>query len=412
MSKLEIPMANANRRNVYSWLVVPDEQQQQQQQQQLPQSPSSTYSQASPRQGQGHRHNDSLEVNLEPDFSDLVRSARRSDFRNSRRPTSFFVEHDVDGTGVGPPPGSSGGEEPSWMSALRRERSGRSSRRNSGGGGGLRDSIRNSVRYSITGLSELSEMVPSTTEPQPELPRRETLKEKGQDKGAAAPVAAAAGATSATVHDISELQHMPVAAEAHHRDAPSSFDNASTSLRNTPSFTKEVDETELGGGSGFPPKSAPFYRRRYCGVSKKVFWGLVVTAILIAVCTVIPIVLATWHANDTTSSASSTGSDNDQGSTSAMALSSDSRLAAASASDGDHDGFAVFYQLHSNAIYMSTLLDEAGGQWSTHPVIDGSAGDLDSIAKGTAIAAAFDVVSDSVSIFAPCPLRSLKVRTI
>lgn len=155
----------------------------------------------------------------------------------------------------------------------------------------------------------------------------------------------------------------------------------------TPPEAVQVAETPAEGEKALVPPE-----RRICGMKRKVFWGVLIGAIILIVAIVVGVtagVVTTRKAVDAADSDSSSGSNGSAGSTSnETALYANTNIATANFTDGlGNENYLVVYQLNNKAIYMSAW-NSSNKEWVVSAVVDGNTNNLglDSVREGTALA--------------------------
>ncbi|OTA54491.1 hypothetical protein K449DRAFT_426255 [Hypoxylon sp. EC38] len=129
---------------------------------------------------------------------------------------------------------------------------------------------------------------------------------------------------------------------------------------------------------------------RICGMRKKIFWIVVIGAVVVIAAIVAGVVAGVVTSRDNDSSSDSTSGQNGAaGATdNSTALFANTKLATANFTDGlGNENYLVAYQLNNGALYMSAW-NSSHGSWVVSPIVDGKTNNLglDSVRKGTALA--------------------------
>ncbi|KAI1773184.1 hypothetical protein F4818DRAFT_119842 [Hypoxylon cercidicola] len=156
----------------------------------------------------------------------------------------------------------------------------------------------------------------------------------------------------------------------------------------TPPEAVHITETIEGEEALRPTES------RICGMRRKVFWGVLIGAIILIVGIVVGAtagVLTARKLIDGSDSDSSSGSDNN-GSTGSTnnetALFANTNIATANFTDQfGNENYLVAYQLNNKALYLSAW-NSSNRNWVVSPIVDGNTNNLglDSVRKSTALA--------------------------
>lgn len=162
---------------------------------------------------------------------------------------------------------------------------------------------------------------------------------------------------------------------------------------------------------------------RICGMKRKVFWGVLIGAIILIVAIVVGVTVGVVTTRRVVSASDSNSSD-DNGSAGSTnnetALFANTNIATANFTDQyGNENYLVAYQLNNKAIYLSAW-NSSNKNWVVSPIVDGNTNNLglDSIRKGTALALdvfAYDNTSRDIHVYWQLPdsggLSTIKALT-
>ncbi|KAI2627742.1 hypothetical protein GGR54DRAFT_590260 [Hypoxylon sp. NC1633] len=131
---------------------------------------------------------------------------------------------------------------------------------------------------------------------------------------------------------------------------------------------------------------------RICGLKRKVFWGVLVAAIIVIIAIVVGVTAGVvTRKNSSSSDSGSSGSNNDgaDSPSNATAVYAQTNLATANFTDEfGYENYLVAYQLNNKALYLSAW-NSSRKSWVVSPIVDSTETNnlgLDDIRKGTALA--------------------------
>ncbi|KAI0845892.1 hypothetical protein F5Y00DRAFT_159129 [Daldinia vernicosa] len=143
-----------------------------------------------------------------------------------------------------------------------------------------------------------------------------------------------------------------------------------------------IQETEKALDAPVPPEP------RICGMKRKIFWAVVIGAVIAIVAIVAGVVAGVVTRRDNISSSdSSSGQDPAASQDDETALYANTNLATANFTDEfGYENYLVAYQLNNKAIYLSAW-NSSHKSWVVSPIVDGKTNNLglDSVRKGTAL---------------------------
>ncbi|KAI0835893.1 hypothetical protein F5Y06DRAFT_274696 [Hypoxylon sp. FL0890] len=165
---------------------------------------------------------------------------------------------------------------------------------------------------------------------------------------------------------------------------------------------------------------------RICGMRRKIFWAVVIGAVIVIVGIVVGVtagVVTSRHGVSNSNSDSNSTSDQDgaDGTTNnATALFANTRLATTNFTDEfGNENYLVAYQLNNKAIYLSAW-NSSHKSWVVSPIVDGKTNNLgfDSVRKGTSLALdvfAYNTSSRDIHVYWQLPdsggLSTIKALT-
>ncbi|KAI1080935.1 hypothetical protein F5B20DRAFT_84614 [Whalleya microplaca] len=177
----------------------------------------------------------------------------------------------------------------------------------------------------------------------------------------------------------------------HHADAHYNYPEVATNAGGTPLHEVKVDNTPpevVGAAAATPttPLKPVEESSRICGMTRKLFWGVLIGAIVVIIAIIVGVVAGVVTSRSHNSSDSSSSGQSDA-STNATALAAHTKLASANFTDETGaENYLVAFQLNSGAIYLSAF-NSSNNKWVVSPVVDGSssARPLSSVKNGTAL---------------------------
>ncbi|XXH01876.1 hypothetical protein Hte_008238 [Hypoxylon texense] len=179
-----------------------------------------------------------------------------------------------------------------------------------------------------------------------------------------------------------------------------------------------VTETTEGEKAALGPTE-----NRICGMKRKVFWGVLIGAIILIIAIVVGVTagVVTTRRAVSASDSDSSGNNGSAGSTNnETALFANTNIATANFTDQyGNENYLVAYQLNNKAIYLSAW-NSSNKNWVVSAVVDGNTNNLglDSVRKGTALALdvfAYDNTSRDIHVYWQLPdsggLSTIKALT-
>ncbi|KAK6953305.1 hypothetical protein Daesc_005607 [Daldinia eschscholtzii] len=136
-------------------------------------------------------------------------------------------------------------------------------------------------------------------------------------------------------------------------------------------------------------KALPVPERRICGMKRKIFWAVVIGAIVVIAAIIAGVVAGVTTRRDISESDSDSSSDQDAASQiDETALFANTNIATNNFTDEfGNENYLVVYQLNNKAIYLSAW-NSSHKNWVVSPIVDGKTNNLglDSVKKGTSLA--------------------------
>ncbi|KAI0381305.1 hypothetical protein F5Y04DRAFT_255203 [Hypomontagnella monticulosa] len=183
-----------------------------------------------------------------------------------------------------------------------------------------------------------------------------------------------------------------------------------------PVHVPESEKIPAGGVATDTPE------KRICGMKRKIFWIVVVGAIVVVAAIVAGVVagVVTRKNGDSSSDSSGSNADAEGATNNETALFANTNLATANFTDEfGNENYLVVYQLNNKAIYLSAW-NSSHKSWVVSPVVDGKTNNLglDSVRQGTALSLdvfTYDTKSRDIHVYWQLPdsggLATIKALT-